>query len=42
MKVDLRARVRVLGSVTWKGCEWVEFLVVRTRLTASGIIFMIS
>ena len=42
MKDDLLARVRGLGSVTWKGCEWVELLVVRTRLTGSGIIFLIS
>ena len=35
-------RVRGLGSVTWKGCEWVEVLVVRARLTGSGIVFLIS
>ena len=29
--------VRGVGSVTWKGCEWVELLVVRTRPTGSGI-----
>ena len=28
MKDDLCATVRGLGSVTWKGCEWVELLVV--------------
>ena len=39
---DLPARVRGLGSVTWKGCEWVELLVVQPRLTGSGIIFLIS
>ena len=29
---DLWDRVRGLGSETWKGCEWVELLVVLTRL----------
>ena len=33
MKDDLWSRVRGLGNVTWKGCEWIELLVVRTRLT---------
>ena len=28
MKDDLWARFRGLGSVTWKGFEWVELLVV--------------
>ena len=37
MKDDLRARVCGLGSVTWKGCEWVELLVVRARLIGSGV-----
>ena len=36
MKDDLLARFCGLGSVTWKGCEWVELLVIRTRLTGSG------
>ena len=40
MKDDLWARVRGLGSVTSKGCEWVELLVVQTRLIGSGIIFL--
>ena len=30
IKDDLWARVRKLGIVTWKECEWVEFLVVGT------------
>ena len=38
MKDDLCARVRGLGSITWKGCEWVELLVVWEGLTGSGII----
>ena len=42
MKDDLWARVRGLGSITWKGCDWVELLVVRTRHTGSGMIFLIS
>ena len=42
MKDDLGARVRGLGSVTWKGCEWLELLVVRTRPIGLGIIFLIS
>ena len=42
MKDDLRAKVRGLGSVTWKGCDWVELLVVQTRLIGSGVIFLIS
>ena len=29
-------------SVTWKGHEWAELLVVRTCLTGTGIIFLIS
>ena len=37
MKDDLWARVRELGSITWKGCDWVELLVVRTRRTGSGM-----
>ena len=41
MKDDLWARVRGLGSITWKGCDWVELLVVRTRRTGSGMIFLI-
>ena len=40
MKDDLLARVRGIGSVTWKGCEWVELLVVQARLTGSGIILI--
>ena len=28
MKDDLWARVRGLGSITWKGCDCVELLVV--------------
>ena len=27
MKDDLWARVRGLGSITWKGCDWVELQV---------------
>ena len=42
MKDDLWARVRGLGSITWKECDWVELLVVRTRRTGSGMIFLIS
>ena len=39
MKDDLWARVRGLSSITWKGCDWVELLVVRTRRTGSGMTF---
>ena len=42
MKDDFLARVRGLGSVTWKGCEWVELLVVQIRLAGSIIILLIS
>ena len=38
MNDDLWDRVRGLGSETWKGCEWVELLVVLTRLRGTGII----
>ena len=31
MKDDLWARVRGLGSITWKGCDWVELLVVHAE-----------
>ena len=31
----LQNRVRGLGSVTWKRCDWKEPLVDRTRLTGS-------
>ena len=37
MKDDLQARVCGLGSVTLKGCEFVELLVVQACLTGSGI-----
>ena len=30
MNEDLWDKVRGLGSETWKGCEWVEVLVVLT------------
>ena len=36
MKDNLWARVRGLGSITWKGCHWVELLVVRTRRAGSS------
>ena len=36
MKDNFWARVRGLGSLTWKGCDWVELLVVRTRRTGSS------
>ena len=36
MKDGLGARVGGLGNVPWKGCEWVELLVIRTRLTGRG------
>ena len=42
MKDDLRARVRGLDIITWKGCDWVELLVVRARRSGSGMIFLIS
>ena len=42
MKDDLRARVRGLGSVTWKGYDYVELLVFLTHLAGSGILFLIS
>ena len=42
MKDDLWARVRGLGSITWKGCDWVELLVVQTRHTGSSVAFLIS
>ena len=34
--------VRGLDGVARKGYEWVEFLVAQTRLTGSGVIFLIS
>jgi len=37
MKGVLWARVRVVGSIAWKGCDWLELLVIGTRLTGSGI-----
>ena len=40
--LDLWDRVQGLGSETWKGCAWVELLVVRTRLTGSGMMILIS
>ena len=42
MNDDLWDRVRGLGTIGWKVCDWVELLVDRTRLTGSGIIFLIS
>ena len=42
MNDDLWGRVRGLGSETWKGCDWVELLVVLTRLRGIGIISLIS
>ena len=41
MNDDLWDRVRGLGSETWKGCEWVELLVVLIRLRGTGIISLI-
>ena len=39
---DLWNIVRGVGSETWKGCEWVELLVVWTLFSGSGMIFLIS
>ena len=42
MMDDLWARVCGLGSITWKGCDWVELLVLRTRRTGIKNTLMIK
>ena len=42
MNEDLWDEVRGLDSETWKGCAWAELVVVQTRHSGSGMIFLIS
>ena len=41
MHGDLWDRFCGVGSETLKGCEWVELLVVLTRLRGTGKVFLI-